>query len=131
MSRHRLFRPGLDLCLVAGISLTIEVTSARAAEDLTSLQFCTQLSLPAEHQDEAKEIADKESPLNFARTSVAKNIKPSTPRLAVSMAALWGNKWQEGAEIRVGFMNGDPAVQQKVEQYAHQWEQYANVTFKF
>ena len=39
--------------------------------------------------------------------------------------------WQPGRTLRVRFLEGDPLVKAKVEQVAHQWEQYANVKFAF
>ena len=107
-----------------GMILLISVaTSGRADENLAGLHFCTQLSLPAHKQAEAMEIADKVSPLHFVRANVSKGMHPATPRLAVQIAALWQKKWQHGSEITVGFLNGEPAVQNKVEIYAHKWEE--------
>ncbi|MGE5603587.1 MAG: hypothetical protein ACM30E_11080 [Nitrososphaerales archaeon] len=39
--------------------------------------------------------------------------------------------WRNGSILSVRFLGGDKTVQQRVEQYAHQWEQYANIGFKF
>ena len=39
--------------------------------------------------------------------------------------------WANGSTLSVRFLEGDPAVRAKVESYAHQWEQYANIKFKF
>jgi hypothetical protein len=108
-----------------------EPVRGRAEENLSSLHFCTQLSLPAEHQAEALDVADKQSPVSFSRSAASKGLQEGTPRLAVQIAALWQKKWQDGSEIRVGFMNGEPAVQQKIEFYAHKWEPYTNINFKF
>jgi len=47
------------------------------------------------------------------------------------MALITGKKWKPGRTLRVRFLEGDKAVQQKVEHYAHQWEQYANIKFVF
>jgi hypothetical protein len=102
---------------------------ARADEALKGLHVCTQLSLPPDKQAEALKEADKISPLGATPRSML-NV-PATPRIAVQIAALWQKKWQNGSEITVGFLNGDPAVQQKVERYAHEWENHANVKFKF
>lgn len=39
--------------------------------------------------------------------------------------------WYPGTEIDVNFLNGSVEFQQKVKQYAAQWEQHANITFNF
>ncbi len=41
--------------------------------------------------------------------------------------------WTNGSTITVNFFNngGSPFVKRKIEEYAHMWEQYANIKFKF
>jgi hypothetical protein len=39
--------------------------------------------------------------------------------------------WANGSTISVRFLEGEPSVRAKVESYAHQWEKYANIKFKF
>jgi serralysin len=39
--------------------------------------------------------------------------------------------WRKGSTLSVRFLGGDKAVQERVETYAHQWEQVANIKFKF
>jgi serralysin len=40
-------------------------------------------------------------------------------------------RWENGKTLRVRFLDGDPVVQSKVEQIAHQWSQFANIKFGF
>jgi serralysin len=129
MARKLLVR----LTLVFGIYFASIAASrnASAEEKLSGLHFCTQLSLPADQQATAKDVADRESPIAFARGPITRDVSPDTPAGAARIAVLWGNKWQQGSELRVGFLNGDPVVRQKVELYAHKWEQFANIKFKF
>jgi len=47
------------------------------------------------------------------------------------MAANIRYLWQPGTTLCTRFLGGDPAVRKKVEHYAHQWKQYANIKFKF
>jgi hypothetical protein len=60
-----------------------------------------------------------------------------TPSLGVAefggleLAAVTGKKWQQARELTVSFLDGDPRVQDKVEEYAHQWSQFANIRFNF
>jgi hypothetical protein len=46
-------------------------------------------------------------------------------------AAQHDRLWHNGTTIKVKFLNGSPEVQAIVEQYAQQWETYANIDFKF
>lgn len=39
--------------------------------------------------------------------------------------------WEIGKTLRVRFLDGEPTVQSKVEEIAHQWSQFANIKFKF
>lgn len=39
--------------------------------------------------------------------------------------------WRNGSILSVRFLGGEEAVQERVEKYAHQWEEFANVGFKF
>jgi len=47
------------------------------------------------------------------------------------LAAISRWLWRPGTVLTVGFMGGDPIVQRKIEEIAHEWSQYANITFKF
>ncbi|APB75620.1 M12 family metallopeptidase [Paenibacillus polymyxa] len=40
-------------------------------------------------------------------------------------------KWDNGKTIRVKFLDGSDFVRRKVEQYAHVWEEFANIKFDF
>ena len=40
-------------------------------------------------------------------------------------------KWSTGRTLRVQFLGGSQFVQEKVEQFAKQWEEYANIKFQF
>jgi hypothetical protein len=119
--------------IVLTISLIVLFSGTKhccAQQQLADLHVCTQLSLPPDKQVEVLKIADKVSPLHAARASAFMGSEP-TPRMGMQIAALWEKKWQDGSEITVGFINGEPAVQNKVAYYAHRWEQYANIKFKF
>jgi hypothetical protein len=53
--------------------------------------------------------------------------KTDNERLALITAA----KWQPGDSIRVGFLDGDPDVQARVEQYAQIWTEHADLRLFF
>ncbi len=39
--------------------------------------------------------------------------------------------WPNGKTVTVCFLEGDPAVHKRIEPIAHEWSQYANITFQF
>jgi hypothetical protein len=47
------------------------------------------------------------------------------------MAVVNSKKWSSGATLRCRFLDGSAKMRKRVEKVAHQWEQYAKVTFKF
>ncbi|MDA0161314.1 hypothetical protein OM076_13635 [Solirubrobacter ginsenosidimutans] len=50
---------------------------------------------------------------------------------AEEMAIEIAKKWETGKTLRVTFLSGMPAVQEKVVAYARQWEEYANIRLEF
>ncbi len=46
-------------------------------------------------------------------------------------AIITRKKWKPGQTLRVRFLDGDPSVHRKVEAFAHQWSQFANIKFNF
>lgn len=87
------------------------------AEDI---KLCLDKSLPRELQDLAKQLSVIENPSN--------NPRSESP---FEMAADWRYLWQKGSTINVRFLGGEASVHTKVENYAHQWEEFANVKFGF
>jgi hypothetical protein len=47
------------------------------------------------------------------------------------LAMAWRKNWQPGQEIRITFVDGDPDLQQRVQEVASQWLNYANLDFNF
>lgn len=47
------------------------------------------------------------------------------------MATLKKTYWRNGRVLNVKFLNGDPAIQQKIIAFAKLWENYANIKFNF
>lgn len=85
-----------------------------------TIKVCIDKALPPELEEKANELAEAENPKNVPR--------PATP---FEMASDWRYLWRPGSTLKVRFLEGEPEVQAKVEHYAHQWEQYANVRFDF
>jgi serralysin len=81
------------------------------------IKICLDKDLTAEQYQAANQIA----------VGLGLIDDPGDVEMAVSTPSMWRN----GSILSVRFLGGDKAVQQRVEQYAHQWEQYANIGFKF
>ncbi len=93
-------------------------------------KICIDRILPEHRIVEAAEKSVKENPSNVPvfRFRVGLGVVPSEPS---RIAVLTGKKWENGKTLRVSFMDGDLAVQSKVEQNAHRWSQFANIKFAF
>jgi hypothetical protein len=50
---------------------------------------------------------------------------------AARLALIPVKKWPNGTELKCRFLDGDATQRKKVQEKAHMWEQYANVTFRF
>jgi hypothetical protein len=89
------------------------------------IRMCIDQFVPDEHAGDAMEDALEARPDNLRMEPLPPG--PNPTRMAVVVAALW----PPASEIKVRFLDGDPGVQQKVEEQAHQWEDHANVKFLF
>ena len=70
------------------------------------------------------------------RPPIAAMAAPATPIppagiAPVQAALLIAKKWPNDSVLRVHFMDGDPAVQAKVEEVAYTWCKYCNLRLKF
>jgi hypothetical protein len=98
--------------------------------DPNQLKICFDRLLPDDMVEPAAEMAKAENPTNrpAVHFSPGMGIAPITP---FELAALTGKKWQNGRTLRISFMDGDPEVQQKIQPYAHQWSDYADIKLVF
>ena len=94
-----------------------------------------------------KACIDRPLPTNLifqaSRAAIAENADnaPSLPRGArlpgagidspLALAALTGKLWKPGRTLRVHFLDGDPAIQKRIEPFAQEWTKYANVKLIF
>ncbi len=92
------------------------------------IHICIDRILPVHNQIKAAQLAARENPKNQPKVSKALSMAPHG---ALGIALLRKNLWQNGRILKVRFLDGDATQQRKVEERAHQWEQYANITFKF
>src|SRR5262249_12112254 len=96
------------------------VTLKKALHMSDIIKVCLDKAAPPELADLAKQLAVAENPANAPQRA--------TP---FEMAVDWRYLWRPGSTLSVRFLGGDPEVCEKVEHYAHQWEQFANIQFKF
>ncbi len=87
------------------------------------IKVCIDRLLPDHLRIFAAQNAMKENPDNAPATTSGLSIE--------EIAVFTNNLWQPGRFLRVSFLDGDPAVQAKVQQYAQQWSQYTNIQFVF
>lgn len=92
------------------------------------IKVCIDRILPQDQLVAAATKALDENPANapmFVRRLGVPQLMPE------QIALLAGKMWRDRRTLRVRFLDGEPSVHTKVEQYAHQWSQYANITFEF
>jgi len=98
----------------------------------TPVRACIDRILPIELLLESMSRSLHENPQNAAALDLRSplpGVVPGRPRPA--LAALTGKLWKTGRTLRVGFLDGDLAVQERVAKYAHEWTRHANLTFSF
>jgi hypothetical protein len=85
-----------------------------------SIKMCIDRVLPDRLLPDAMRRAIDENPSNVPvfRNLPGLGVGPMSP---LRMAILAGKRWENGRQLKVHFMDGVPAVQAKVEHYAHQW----------
>ncbi len=93
------------------------------------LHICVDRVLPLSLQTEASQRAIAENPANLAFLGSHGPMRAAASPMA--MALLTSRKWKNGRKLRVRFMGGSDFVQAKVEKYAREWMEYANIEFDF
>ena len=83
------------------------------------VRACIDRVLPLELREEARRVAVLENPDNQRDADA--------PELALETA----KKWKPGRTLRVRFLEGDPVVQQRVQQAAMEWTRHANIHLQF
>ena len=95
------------------------------------IKICKDIVLPPELMEAAMQQAIDENPANAPATNFTPGIGAAGPIPPSFLAVLTGKRWRNGRTLRVRFLGGDPVVQQKLQPYAHQWSDYANIKFVF
>lgn len=104
--------------------------SANSAEGSGIIRACVDKVLPPELAGDALATAINERRDNIVQQHGA----PANPAAhdGPAMAVVAKRLWKPGRTLRVRFMDKPPLlVRQKIEQYAHEWEQHANIKFVF
>lgn len=65
-----------------------------------------------------------------ARTNAKRAIKAAGGDFA-HMALVRLNMWENGTTLNCRFLGGSPTQRKRVESFAHQWEEFANIKFRF
>ena len=84
------------------------------------IKVCLDKSAPPEMEALAQQLAIEENPANAPK-----------PAGALELAARTLFLWRPGSTLSVRLLGGAPSVRERVEKYAHQWEQFANIRLKF
>ena len=101
--------------------------------DIARIYACIDQRLPPEIEGEAMTQAVNERPDNIL-------LPEDFPAVGAAVAGVDGpaisflarKLWKPGRTLRVRFLdNPHPTVRAKIEQYAHEWEQHANIRFVF
>ncbi len=96
------------------------------------VKACIDRIIPDELMLDFMRRSVEEDPRNapaFSPRSLLPGVMPDIPR--IFLAALTGKLWKSGRTLRVRFLDGDPAVQERVPPFAHVWSQFANIKFEF
>jgi hypothetical protein len=94
-----------------------------------TIKICIDRALTFPDQLAAAQRATAENPAN-APVLPPLSLPPGVP-LPASLPLLTGKLWKPGRTLRVRFLDGDPAVQTRLQPFAHVWSKHANVKFVF
>lgn len=94
------------------------------------IRTCVDLALAPELVVEAAQRAIAENPANAPAVQFTPGIGAFPPPPSF-MAVLTGRRWRSGRTLRVRFLGGDPEVQRRLQPFAHQWSDFANIKFVF
>ncbi len=102
-----------------------ETKNQQSTRQPEPIRACIDVALPIELITTAANEAMSENPEN------APMVLPAMLPSPVFLAVVTGKRWKPGRTLRVSFMDGDPAVQQRIPPIAKRWEEHANVKFNF
>jgi hypothetical protein len=94
-----------------------------STDEQSETHACMDVSVPLERLREAQRLAVEENPTNSSEIE-----NPDTGERAFVVTS---KLWKPGRTLRVRFMGGTPAVQEKVKQYANEWSNHTSLKFDF
>jgi hypothetical protein len=94
------------------------------------IKTCVDRVLPPELMVQAAAKAIEENPANAPVIHFSPGVGAG-PLPPPFLAVVTGKKWKNDRTLRVRFLDGSPVVQAKLQPFAHQWSDYANITFSF
>ena len=94
------------------------------------IRTCVEVPLPPELAVEAAQRAIVENPANAPAVRFTPGVGALPPPPSF-MAVLTGRRWRIGRTLRVRFLGGDPEVRRRLQPFAHQWSDFANIKFVF
>ncbi|MEZ4674580.1 MAG: hypothetical protein R2932_10085 [Caldilineaceae bacterium] len=97
----------------------------------TVIKACLDRALPSNQLLVASRAAIAENPDNAPVMPRGRSLPGAFIDSPVALAALTGKLWSPGRTLRVRFLDGEAAIWQRVEPFAHQWSDYANIKFAF
>lgn len=98
--------------------------------EVRDLRICTVMPTPPDRVIAAAIKAIEENPDNapMQANPGGPGVQPHEP---FAMAAVTAKQWMPGRTLKVSFVDGNPAVQNKVESFAKEWEDHANLKLDF
>ena len=78
----------------------------------------------------AAELSIRENAANVPIVHVRPGMGVAPPT-RTELAGVTGKKWKNGRQLRARFLDGVPSVQQRVEDHATRWSEFANITVEF
>ena len=99
-------------------------------DEIRDLRMCTVMPTPPDKVIAAAIKAVEENPDNapMHANPGGPGVQPHEP---FAMAAVTGKQWMPGRTLQVSFTDGEADVQAKVESFAKQWEDHANLHLDF
>ena len=98
-----------------------------ATDERPIIRMCIDRVLPPDLDSEVQLLARRANP----RNEVQRTRLDEATGQAIGIGFEYRKCWEPGRTLHVRFLDGDPAVQERVKQVAVQWTQFANIHFAF
>ena len=99
-----------------------------AEETAQPVRICFERIIPDELDPER---AVRRTLRETMAANTRRTLDPDEMGQIARMAVVNSKRWTNGSTLRCRFLDGSAKMQKKVEALAHQWEQHANLKFKF